>query len=288
MGGALAERTEGRASQWFESWFDSEHYHRLYAYRNEAEASAFIDRLIERLDPAAGSTALDLGCGAGRHARQLASRGFDVTGIDLSQASIEAAKREEHPRLRFLRRDMRVPFGTDAFDYLFNFFTSFGYFDAALEHQIVIANMARSLKLGGRLVLDYLNVHYAESHSTAEEVRELDGGVYRITRWSDARHFYKRIVVEERRDATPFEYVERVAKFTARDFERMLGLCNLAIEQIYGDYQLSTYDAQTSPRLILVARKSGGTCTADYLRDRLLRMRLTVSGETPRYEASIH
>ena len=47
--------------------------------------------------------------------------------------------------------------------------------------------------------------------------------------------------------------------------------------------------AQTSPRMILVARKrAAGADDADYFRDRLLRMRLSVSGDTPRYDASIH
>ena len=32
---------------WFASWFDSAHYHRLYAHRDQAEARAFVDRFVE-------------------------------------------------------------------------------------------------------------------------------------------------------------------------------------------------------------------------------------------------
>src|SRR5690348_9531436 len=83
------------AAQWFASWFDSAHYHRLYAHRDEAEAAAFIDALIDRLQPATAANALDLGCGAGRHAKQLASRGLQVTGLDLAASSIQTARRFE-------------------------------------------------------------------------------------------------------------------------------------------------------------------------------------------------
>ena len=61
---------------WFKRWFDSAYYHKLYGNRNEQEAADFIDELLEYLQPAPNSTMLDLGCGAGRHSRKLASKGI--------------------------------------------------------------------------------------------------------------------------------------------------------------------------------------------------------------------
>ena len=80
---------------WYESWFDSRLYHSLYAHRDTREAGGFIDRVMERLPLPAGSTVLDLACGTGRHARQLAARGCRVLGVDLSAESIRAAKQHE-------------------------------------------------------------------------------------------------------------------------------------------------------------------------------------------------
>ena len=241
-------------SDWFESWFDSFHYHKLYAYRDENEAARFLDALIARLRPRHEACVLDLGCGAGRHSKHLASKALRVTGMDLSAASISEAKKSEQSGLRFLRHDMRAPFGDNAFDYVFNFFTSFGYFEEPGEHLAVVRNIAASLRDGGRLVLDYLNVRYAEARLIPEEVKEIDGVVYRLTRWTDADHFFKRIVVDD--GATrPLEYVERVAKFTLSDFERMFACHHLTIEEVHGDYRLSSYDDLHSPRMILVARK---------------------------------
>jgi hypothetical protein len=56
--------------EWFVSWFDSVHYHRLYAHHDDQEAAGLIDGLIERHELTPGATVLDLGCGAGRHSKQ--------------------------------------------------------------------------------------------------------------------------------------------------------------------------------------------------------------------------
>lgn len=147
----------GQGAQWFASWFDSPYYRKLYASRDDAEAARLVDALLETLQPDRGADVLDLGCGAGRHAKRLAAHGLRVTGMDLSASSILEASRFERPGLRFRRYDMRRPFGKKAFDYVFNFFTSFGYFENEAEHTTVVRNMSRSLRTGGRLVLDYLN-----------------------------------------------------------------------------------------------------------------------------------
>jgi SAM-dependent methyltransferase len=252
---ATVDRPQTQQAEWFASWFDSDHYHKLYAHRGHTEAARFVDALIGRLRPATGANALDLGCGAGRHARQLASHGLHVTGLDLSEASIRTAKSFEHDGLRFASHDMRHPFGIGAFDYLFNLFTSFGYFEEPAEHLTVIRNMAESLRTGGRLVLDYLNVRYAAAHETPAEVVERDGTRYDISRWNDAARFYKRIVIVDDRLPTPREHVERVAKFTIQDFALMFSLYGLRIEETYGDYRLSPFNEDSSSRLILVARK---------------------------------
>ena len=112
-------------SAWYQDWFNSPYYHLLYQHRDEQEAAEFIDRLMGYLHPREGSRMLDVACGKGRHAVQLARYGFEVTGIDLSEESIAFAKKTETPNLQFFRHDMRQPFYINYFHYAFNFFTSF-------------------------------------------------------------------------------------------------------------------------------------------------------------------
>src|SRR5687768_2142226 len=91
---------------WFKKWFDSSFYHQLYSNRNEKEAADFIDELLIKLQPSLNSKMLDLGCGAGRHSKYLASKGFNTTGIDLASSSIRSAEKFETPDLQFYQHDM--------------------------------------------------------------------------------------------------------------------------------------------------------------------------------------
>ena len=240
---------------WFKDWFNSPYYHQLYFNRDEAEAALFIDKLIDRLKPADGARILDVACGKGRHSIHLAQKRFDVTGIDLSEDSIEEALKSETEKLHFYRHDMRLPFWINYFDFAFNFFTSFGYFKTEREHDNSIRTIAQSLKSGGCFVLDYLNVHYAEDHLVHQFDKEIDGVNYFITKWFDETHFYKKIVVEDEALEAPLVYTEKVAKFSLGDFTDMFAYQGLQIQEVFGDYNFANYDVRKSPRLIMIAKK---------------------------------
>ena len=241
---------------WFRNWFNSPYYYQLYFKRDEEEAAAFINKLIEYLHPAPNAEMLDVACGKGRHSIQLANKGFTVTGIDLSEDSIKEAKLSETENLRFFVHDMRLPFMINYFDYAFNFFTSFGYFKTRREHDNAIRTIAQSLKPGGFFVMDYLNVHYAEDHLVHKSDKKIDDVNYFITKWFDETHFYKKIIVEDERLREPLEYTEKVAKFSMGDFTEMFAYHGLQIQEVFGDYGFNDYDVKKSPRLIMIAKKN--------------------------------
>ena len=240
---------------WFKDWFNSPYYHQLYFKRDETEAAAFINKLIEHLKPKPGSQMLDVACGKGRHSIQLAEKNFRVTGIDLSEDSIREAKEEESENLEFFVHDMRLPFRINYFDYAFNFFTSFGYFKTRREHDNAIRTIAQSIKPNGIFVMDYLNVHYAEDNLVHKSEKEIEGVNYYITKWFDEDHFYKKIVVEDEKLEEPLEYTEKVAKFSLGDFTEMFAYQGLQIQEVFGDYSFNDYDVKKSPRMIMIAKK---------------------------------
>ena len=240
---------------WYKNWFNSPFYHKLYFERDDMEAAAFMNKLITHLSPAPGSRMLDVACGKGRHSKILASLGFSVTGIDISFDNIRYARQFETRNLDFYVHDMRLPFWGNYFDYAFNFFTSFGYFKTRREHDNAIRTIARSLRPGGILVIDYLNVHYAEDHMKHQETRQLNGTSYDILRWDDETHFYKKISVTDPTLTNPLEYTEQVAKFNLGDFTDMLSFQELQVEEVFGDYSFGPYDTRKTPRLIIMARK---------------------------------
>ncbi len=240
---------------WFKDWFNSPYYHQLYFKRDDNEAAAFIDKLIDHLKPQKGALMLDIACGRGRHSRQLASKGFNVTGIDLSTDSIKEGKKFETENLQFFVHDMRLPFWINYFDFAFNFFTSFGYFSTRREHENSIRTIAQSLKPDGILVLDYLNVHYAEDHLVHTSEVEVDDINYFITKWFDETHFYKKIVVEDDELEKPITHLEKVAKFSLGDFTEMFAYHQLQIQEVYGDYLFNSYHIKNSPRMVMIAKK---------------------------------
>lgn len=240
---------------WYQDWFNSPFYHKLYFERNREEAESFINKLIDHLKPTGTPFVLDVACGRGRHSQFLAKKGFIVTGIDLSPASIAYAKQFEHDNLEFFQHDMRLPFRVNYYDYAFSFFTSFGYFSTRRDHDDAVRTMAHSLKENGLLVMDYLNVHYAEDHLVYDEEKTIDSTVFSIRRWHDESHFYKRIRVMDSSLLQPVEFTEKVAKFNLGDFTDMFAFQNMQVQEIFGDYNLDPYDVRKTPRLIMVVRK---------------------------------
>ncbi|GAC1454159.1 MAG: class I SAM-dependent methyltransferase [Chitinophagaceae bacterium] len=243
------------AGEWFKDWFNAFYYHQLYFNRDEKEAASFINGLLIHLRPPADALLIDVACGRGRHAKILAASHYDVTGIDLSPENIDFAKPFETEKLHFYLHDMRLPFWINYFDYAFNFFSSFGYFRTEREHYNAIRTIANALKPGGFLVMDYLNVHYAEDHLVHKSDKEIDGVNYHLTKWFDETHFYKKIIVEDDALEVPLEFTEKVAKYNLGDFNDMFAFHHLQVQEVFGDYSLGAYDVKKSPRLIMVARK---------------------------------
>jgi ubiquinone/menaquinone biosynthesis C-methylase UbiE len=241
---------------WFSDWFNSSYYHALYQHRDDTEALQFIHNLITYLTPKPHATMLDIACGKGRHSKALFDAGFDLTGIDLSPASIEAASTMQTNGLSFSCHDMRETFKANYFDYAFNFFTSFGYFDTHEEHQLAISAMAANLKESGTLVIDYLNVGIVEENIDKEAVTQIDSFIFYTKKWQDDLFLFKEIRVV---DAVSSEvlgvFEERVRKYSLNDFTLFMQNAGLEIVETFGNYQLQAYQYEMSDRLIMVAKK---------------------------------
>jgi len=241
--------------EWYKAWFSSPFYHKLYFEHDENEAQNFIIRLLEYLKAPVGSRVLDVACGRGRHSKFLAAQDLDVTGIDISFESIGYAKRFEKENLHFYQHDMRMPMWINYFDYVFNFFTSFGYFATRREHDDAIRTIAKSLKRSGTVLFDYLNVHYVEDHLVHDEIKSVDSTQYEIHRWMHDDFFYKKIIVTDHSLESPIQFTEKVAKLSLGDFTDMLSFQGLQVLDVFGDYNLNGYHVNKTPRMIVVAKK---------------------------------
>jgi SAM-dependent methyltransferase len=240
---------------WFETWFDSPYYHLLYKNHDEQEARRTVDYLLQALDLPDQSRILDLGCGKGRHARYLAEKGFDVTGIDISNASITYARQFENDHLAFYRHDMRQMFRANYFDAVMNMFTSFGYFQSDSDHFQTIKNVSRQLKPGGLLLIDFFNAAWVRSHLVRSDIKTVKGIEFHQNRSVLGNFVFKKIsfVAEGRR----FTFREKVRLLTLEDFTAMFASAGMSIRQTFGSYTLEPFEVGASRRLIIIASKPG-------------------------------
>lgn len=238
---------------WYQTWFNSPFYHILYKSRDEAEAQKSIDHLLDVLRLPAHARILDLACGKGRHSRYLAGKGFQVTGVDLSERSIQHARQFESEQLEFYVHDMRKSFRINYFDAVFNLFTSFGYFDSEAENNAVLAHAASNLVAGGWMVLDYFNSPYIRGHLMNREVKTVDGIDFHLSKEITGRRVLK--TIQFRAGGEDHVFTESVRLYELADFERMFEQNNLKIRFVFGDYQLNPYVRESSRRLIILAKK---------------------------------
>lgn len=239
--------------EWYKEWFDSPYYHILYKDRDEQEAKRFIDQLLSFLKPAANVSMLDLACGKGRYSRHLAAKGFEVVGIDLSPKSIEFARRFETDKLSFFTHDMRQPFRTNYFDYIFNFFTSFGYFNNEKDHLRTIKNVGFGLKENGTFVLDFFNSGKVVSALPKQEAKTVDGIEFEISKSYSSGHIFKEIRFHAA--GKDYHFSEKVRAFQLADFQKMFSEAGLTLVEYFGDYHLHPFDEKYSDRLILITQK---------------------------------
>lgn len=236
---------------WYKEWFGAE-YLEMYSHRDEGEAERHV-ALVERLFGAARPRAvLDLACGAGRHTAALRRRGFRALGVDLSLTLLG-----ESPGMPRVAGDMRrLPLSDATFDWVLNFFTSFGYFESERENFRVLEEVVRVLAPGGGFLIDLLNLDWTLANLKEYERREEGGRRVEILRSWDAgrRRLDKRIRLSAP-GAEPRTFLESVRAYTRDEVVIGLRWAGLEVTHTFGSFAGEPHGPD-SERLILVAHKS--------------------------------
>ncbi len=246
-------------AQWYREFFD-DLYLRVYQPLEAPEkVRQEVDFIVKALDLPAGAKVLDLCCGQGRHSLELARRGFQVVGVDLSEALLYAARKRaesEGLNVTFLHCDMREIDFADDFDAVINMFTSFGYLESEVEDEKVLGKVAQALKSGGKFLMDVVNRDRLVRDFQAREWHAADEG-WLVLEERTFDHLSGRMETRwvcVARDGVRYERLSSVRLYTASELRTMLERAGLKVTKLFGDYDGSPY-SWDSQRLIIVACK---------------------------------
>lgn len=205
-----------------------------------------------------GSTVLDAGCGLGRISVELVALELDVTGVDLIQAELDAAKENaqaEDVPLKLIKADLRSFQTKQKFDCTINLYTSFGYCDTFEEDMCILKNMADSVKKGGTFIMECISRETAIMYFSSGEEFERAG--VKVTTsftvegaWEGLRSKWTLTAPDGK--IIDHEFVQRLYSASF--------LCNKLLEfgftnaQVYGDFDFSPYN-QNARTMILVGKK---------------------------------
>jgi SAM-dependent methyltransferase len=142
--------------------YEFEQY-RSYADELTRSEVDFVEQVLGLREDA---VVLDVACGGGRHALELARRGYAVEGVDASAAVVAYATRcayEEATRARFVHGDMRALEYKREFDAVLVMNSSLGFFED-VENRATLGRLANALIDGGKLLLQCLNPYQIERY----------------------------------------------------------------------------------------------------------------------------
>ena len=245
-----------------QSWYEQDGFWKTFApllFNSERMLSAGqeVEQIVSLLKLQPGESICDLCCGPGRHSLELSRLGYCVTGVDRTGLYIEQAKKkanEQGLNIRYVQDDMRNFCEPNAFNAVINVFTSFGYFEEAGEDKRVLENVYKSLKEGGKFLIDIMGKEVLARIFQEKRWFEEDGAI--ILEESKLAEDWS--LVENRwiiiRDGRRDEFRFTLRLYSAVLLSELLKSCGFGQVEIYGDLSGSPYD-QTAKKLVVVAHK---------------------------------
>jgi 2-polyprenyl-3-methyl-5-hydroxy-6-metoxy-1,4-benzoquinol methylase len=243
---------------WYETFFE-EAWVELAVGHDEELTRAEVDFIVDRLHLQPGARVLDLACGHGRHATELAGRGFRVTGADISQSVLNVARERAGARgldARWLALDMRDLDARSEFDGVFNFASAFGYYPREEDDRQVLERVARSLVPGGRFLMETMNAQWLLRNFTPRAERTLESGTHVLEERSYDKETSRSSAtwILTRPDGSKSEMRHSMRVYTSPELCGMLGDAGLGVDGIWGGVDGSEHTVDRR-RLLIRARK---------------------------------
>jgi len=158
-------------NQWYEKLFQN--YGQKYDRENFVQGTIGECDFIEKeIGYDKSCRILDIGCGTGRHSVELSSRGYTVTGVDLSDSMLEKARDKatmKNLNIDFRKHDARdLPFDNE-FDLVIMLCEgSFPLMETDEMNFLILQNATKALKKNGKIIFTTLNGLFPLYHSVEQ------------------------------------------------------------------------------------------------------------------------
>lgn len=250
-------QTRVTKDEWYREVFEADDWLPLQAESRVQQVARELRFIHNQVKFRTDSSVLDVGCGDGMHAIELASRGCRVTGVDLTRSLLEhglEAANDRNVAVRFIESDMREMNFERMFDVVLCLNTTFGYFDDA-ENLRLLRTMARALKPGGHMILDVVNRDWAINECPLRTWWEgEDRVVLEETRFEamTSRVETQRSIL---RDGDPnWEQHISMRAYAVHELPSLLHVTGMRVQSVSGDLaHPGTYLGPTNRRLIIHA-----------------------------------
>jgi len=225
-----------------------------------------VDEVIQALDLGREEAILDLCGGQGRHALEMARRGYGrVLVLDFSQALLSrgrAQAQREGQAVAFVRGDARsLPFGEENFHAILCLANSFGYGATRADDLQILKESCRLLQPGGSLCLEVADPGYARTHLPLLSWHEAPGDlVVCRRRWLTPEHLICREMVLSRRHGLVRDCAYQVRLYEPQDLEASLkdaGFTRVRVIQNREPHSRPKERGALSRRLAVAAWKEG-------------------------------
>ena len=155
--------------------------------------------------------------------------------------------------LKFFISDMRNFVSDSKYGYIFNLFTSFGYFKKNEDNINVLKSCYNHLNRDGLIFIDFLNSEKIKmTVNILKETKNISGIKFSISKQIIDNYVVKNIKVKDK--GNTYDFQEKVQLLNIKDFKKMFEISGFEIISTYGNYQMKPYDLDSS-RLILCAKK---------------------------------
>ena len=247
-----------RARPWWEELFNDDFIRTMPKF-TDAQVAAEVDFIEDSLGVAKGGALLDLGCGTGKQAVELSRRGYKVVGFDLSIAMLARAGEEaqEHDqKINFVQGDMREMTFEDAFDGVYCWGSTFGYFEEE-KNAHVIQRVHKSLRQGGQFLLDVVSRDFVIAQSPSLAWFEGEGCVCMdemTVDWITSRMRIKRTMMLDDGRSKEIEYSIRI--YSLHELGKILHDGGFRVAEVSGRIQTpGVFFGPESPRTLILAEK---------------------------------